>query len=214
MDSANASELSNLAARVQKMERENRVLKLGGLIFLLAVGAVIAMGQAPTKRTVLADEFVLKDSTGNKRATLGLARGEPTLTLFDATGRERAWLGTEGIVFYDSSGTHRVILGSSTAVSYESVEGKAQITGQGPGLLLSSADKNTTVYLRGTSDGGSLLLYGRNPALTLTDAQGFKTIVGSATLATPSTGASSRTSAASIALFDKEDKLIWSVPEN
>jgi hypothetical protein len=212
MNSANTCELSNLLARVQKMERENRVLKLGGLVVLLAVAAVIAMGQAATKRTIVADEFILKDSAGNKRATLGLDRGEPALTLFDATGHDRAWLGTEGIVLSDSNGTDRVVLGSSTAVSYESVEGKYRITDQGPGLVLSGADKKTIVEVGGMSDGGSLLLYGQNPALTLTDAQGFKTIVGSVSLAAPSTGASSRTSAASVVLFGKDGKSIWSAP--
>ena len=215
MDSARAIDTSAFAARLQKLERENRVLKRSALVVLLVLSAVVAMAQAPATRTVIADEFMLKDSTGVIRAKLGFARGEPRLTLLDAAGQPRAVLGTEFIDFMDSNSTTRVVLGSSSA-------GELSPAGQvlpfeGPSLYFSGADKRVMVDLRETPRGGTLYLRGRNepnsgPSLELTDAQGFKTVVGSVSLTDPSTGTSSRTSAASITLFGKDGKSIWSAP--
>jgi hypothetical protein len=261
------TDLHAITQRLDRLETQNRWLKRLGAIVLVALGAVIAMGQAPAKRTVVADEFVLKDSSGMKRAVLELERGQPTLTLFDANGKDRTLLGTgfmsfmdsnnvpralfgvgtmnflspsgeprvslseERITFQDSSGIDRVSLGSSNAIAYKLVDGGSQILGQGPGLMLFGADKKARVDLREMLQGASLQLYGDEashnsnsgeqvrlessvdgPSLHLTDAQGFQTAVGSVSLTTPSTGLSSRTSAASVVLFDKSGKSIWSAP--
>jgi hypothetical protein len=263
------TDLHAITQRLDRLERQNRWLKRLGAIVLVALGAVIAMGQAPAKRTVVADEFVLKDSTGMKRAVLELERGQPMLTLFDANGKDRTLLGTdfisfmdsnnvpralfgvgtmnflspsgeqrvslgeERIAFQDSSGVERVSLGSSNAIAYKLVGGGTQVLGQGPGLMLFGADKKAMVDLREMPQGASLQLFGNEvnpnsglreqvqvrlessvdgPSLHLTDTQGFHTAVGSVSLATPSTGLSSRTSAASVVLFDKSGKSIWSAP--
>jgi hypothetical protein len=133
---------------------------------VIAATSIIAMGQAPVKRIVTADEFILKDSAGIVRAKLGFAgvSNEPTLTLIDANGRERANLTTEAIEFADSTGMTRVLLGSSTGIYYNLVEGKAQITEHGPALRFSGADNKTRVDLRGMSEGASISLFGQGPA--------------------------------------------------
>jgi hypothetical protein len=71
--------------------------------------------------------------------------------------------------------------------------------------LFSQGPENLTkqVVLESSPDG---------PSLTLSDAQGFRTIVGTASLNTPTTGASTKTSAASVILFDKEGRSVWSAP--
>lgn len=231
MNSAQTSDVPSLAARLEKIERENRILKLSGLIFVLTVGVVLAMAQAPAKRTLEATEFVLKDSTGATRATLGIVRNEPMLTLIDASGQTRTNLGTGSIDFEDSNGTRRVLLGSSSGIIYKLVNGSAQMLDQGPGLIFSAgSDNHVMAELAGLSHGGAISLYGETqsstnsreqvvlessadgPSLTLSDAQGFQTVVGSTSLRTPSTGVSSRTSAASVVLFDQDGKSIWSAP--
>ena len=206
------------------------MMKRIALVIFLVTGAVVAMGQAPVKRIVTADEFILKDSAGIVRAKLGFAgvSNEPTLTLIDANGRARANVSIEAIDFVDSNGTTRVVLGSTTAIYYKLVEGKTQITDQGPGLLFSGADHKTRVDLRGMSEGASISLFSQGPvnldkqvllesspdgpSLTLSDFQGFRSIVGTTSLKTPSTGASTKTSAASVILFDKEGRSVWSAP--
>jgi hypothetical protein len=63
------------------------------MVVLLAAAGLL-MGQAlPNRRTVDAEEFVLRDSAGTPRAVLSLqAEGAPTLAFFDASGKTRAWL--------------------------------------------------------------------------------------------------------------------------
>jgi hypothetical protein len=114
------SEMEAIRQRLARVERQSRMVKRTAVVIFLVACAVIAMGQAPAKRIVTADEFILKDSAGIVRATLGFAgvSHEPTLTLIDANGRERAYLTTEAIDFADANGTTRVLLGSSTAIYY------------------------------------------------------------------------------------------------
>jgi hypothetical protein len=224
------SSIEALEKRVAKLEAQNWRFKKAGIASFIIATAIIIMGQAPAKRIVTADEFILKDSLGIVRAKLGFAgvSQDPTLTLIDVNGRERAYLATEAIEFADSNGTTRVLLGSSNAISYKLVEGKTQITDQGPGLFFDGADRKVLMEIRGMSSGSSISFLGQGPAewgqqavlessadgpsLTLSDAQGFRTIAGIASLKTPRTGASTKTSAASVILFDKEGRSVWSAP--
>jgi len=50
------------------------------------------------------------------------------------------------------------------------------------------------------------------PIFSLKDGDGFKTTIGSTNLLTPRTGETHKTSAASVVLFDKDKKVIWSAP--
>jgi hypothetical protein len=221
-----SSDGSGITERLDRLERENRRLKRLGLASLAVMGSVLVMGQSPAKRILEANEFILRDASGSVRATLKMDKGEPLLTLLDSHGKVEA--GPEQIEFEDSNGTNRALLGSHSAIYYQQVEGKTVITDQGPGLLLSGPDGRTRVDLRGMADGAEFLLYGQNsanstkqvylssagdgPSLTVSDDKGFKSVIGSVSLSIPSTGGSSRTSAASIVLFDKDGKVIWNVP--
>lgn len=48
--------------------------------------------------------------------------------------------------------------------------------------------------------------------LIVEDKEGFSAVVGNADLVTPRTGETHQTSAASVVLFDKDKKVIWSAP--
>ncbi len=65
-------DLATVVERLEKVERQNRRLRLIGVaILVLAVGGLL-MGQAlPRQRTVIAEEFILKDANGKGRASLG-----------------------------------------------------------------------------------------------------------------------------------------------
>jgi len=56
--------LESLANRVVKLEVQNRRLKKVGVISFIVATVVIAMGQAPAKKVIEANEFVLKDASG------------------------------------------------------------------------------------------------------------------------------------------------------
>jgi hypothetical protein len=77
------SDIQSLAARVVKLEGQNRWLKRGACAALLLFGSVLVMGQARHLPDVIeAHSFVLRDSTGIKRAELTMLNGYPS----DLTG--------------------------------------------------------------------------------------------------------------------------------
>jgi hypothetical protein len=80
-------DLQSLTVRIEKLERQNRLLKHGGLVLLLASMALIVMGQVGPPRTLDAQSFVLRDSAGIKRAELAVANASPSLRFFDAHGK-------------------------------------------------------------------------------------------------------------------------------
>lgn len=153
---------SSIPERLDGLESENRRLKRLGLVALAVMGAALVMGQSPTKRTLEANEFILKDASGSVRATLKMYNGEPLLTLLGSNGKAEA--GPEQIDFTDSNGTRRVMLGSHSAIYYQLVGGKTMVTDEGPGLLLSGPDGKTRADVRGMADGAEISLYGQNSA--------------------------------------------------
>ncbi|PYT53260.1 MAG: hypothetical protein DMG43_09455 [Acidobacteria bacterium] len=77
------SELHLLAARVEKLEAQNRRWKLAGVFFALSGVSLVLMAAKPADRieppvvragTVEAQEFILKDTDGHVYARLSLGR--------------------------------------------------------------------------------------------------------------------------------------------
>ena len=67
----NEPTMETLARRLDKVERENRWLKLAGVVAVAVIAAVVLMGQAtPSKvaKVIEAEKFVLKDIHGKVRA--------------------------------------------------------------------------------------------------------------------------------------------------
>ncbi len=84
----------HLTRRLDRLERENRRLKVVGGLALLGMAALTVMGQTPptsVANTLEAERFVLRDNAGNVRATLGLRPdGTAALALADDTQQDRA----------------------------------------------------------------------------------------------------------------------------
>jgi hypothetical protein len=190
--------LEDLQDRLLKLEKQNRRFKQLGVAALVIPALLLVMGQAPSKRTVEANEFILRDDSGNVRARLSTAErhitgpgvskpvtlggSEPALTLFDEKGQMRVTLDQEEIVFFDPQGPPRVTLGD----------------GLGADLWLVEGD-------------GSLATLTPN-SLELSDNGGFAAKFGVTDLVTPRTGETHKTSAASVVLFDKDKNVIWKAP--
>lgn len=106
-----------LARRLDRLEREHRRWKRVGSLFLVALAAVVLMGQAsPAGRVVEAERFVLRDGSGKVRATLAtLDDNRVALFLYDQDERPRAGLGLRadggvGLTLYDRAGRPRTAL--------------------------------------------------------------------------------------------------------
>ena len=107
-----------LAQRIGKLERQNRLFKVAALVALL-VGASMFLIAARPANVVTAERFVVQDASGKTLATLGAdTDGLPGLSIKDTvTGKERAWLGLwnkgqeVSLGFFDQNSKERSRLG-------------------------------------------------------------------------------------------------------
>ena len=90
-----------IISRIEQLEKENRTLKTGALLCLVAIASMGLMGQTQHKSTrapaptpaplalpknIEAESFILKDPTGQVRAELSMGGTGPTFKLRDQSG--------------------------------------------------------------------------------------------------------------------------------
>jgi hypothetical protein len=209
----NFREQQQLEIRIERLETQNRRFKLGALTLLIAFISVSLLGQttqtkkkavkpaaaapaAPvTPDQVEAHSFVLKDSNGKVRAELSMTGTGPGLKLRDDAG---------------------------TALVTLSLNDDAP---QGPLLLMSDPQHKAGVSISVLAGNGSqLALVGERPdiqarmavapagtSFEMSDADGFTTSIGNG-LQTSKSNKPKQTTAASITLYGKDRKLLWSTP--
>lgn len=204
-----------IESRIERLERESRLWRRIGTGSLLVIACIGLMGQTKQRRrtapapaapaataaepavpkNIEAESFTLKDSNGHVRADLSLAGAGPSLKLRDTSGSALVTLSLN-----------------------DSAPG-------GPMLLLSDPQRHASFSLSVLDGSGSqLALVGGRPdiqlrlvaapdgtTLELTDKDGFSTSIGTGVQAAKN-GKVKKTSAASIALFGKDRKVLWSTP--
>ena len=81
--------LEEIHERLIKLEGQNRRLKQMGAVALIVAASLLVMGQALPTKTVEANEFILKDTSGNVRARLAVdeKKSAAVFALFDNEGR-------------------------------------------------------------------------------------------------------------------------------
>jgi hypothetical protein len=212
----NIREKQQLEIRIERLEKQNRRFKLGALTLLAAFVSVSLLGQTtPTKKKPLkpaaapaaaaalgtpdqieAHSFVLKDSNGKVRAELSMTGTGPGLKLRDEAG---------------------------TALVTLSLNDSAP---QGPLLLMSDPQHKSGVSVSVLAGNGSqLALVGERPdiqarmavapagtSFEMSDADGFTTSIGNGLQTGKSNKQPKQTTAASISLYGKDRKLLWSTP--
>jgi hypothetical protein len=234
--------LEEICERLVKLEKQNRRLKRAGAAALIVAASLALLGQAPTKKTVEANEFILRDGAGKLRARLAMYEklGTPQLMLFDDKGNESVGVtaGFEGekikplegskaperyggaIDIFDGQGRERETL---TADDQEG--GKLYLCDSeerhfaalaGDSISVSDKEDKQGAELR---PGAIMVKEGHQGAAALgsgavvvTDADGFEATLGVSDLVTPRTGETHKTSAASLVLFDKDKHVIWRAP--
>jgi hypothetical protein len=215
-------EVLSIEERLKRLEEENKRLRLlalgvvvlsGGSLLLAAATAVRARLPQPV-RIVEAERFVLRDASGKTRAVLGMDADGLGLRFYDASGKVRAVLGLIAdwprLTLSDASGKPRAWLegtpdGAALDLTDASGKPRAELSVDelfGPGLSIGYLMR-AALDLNVTADG---------PAITVTDAQGFKAVIGHAVLQDLFTGEQRTTPAASIHLFDRAGKVIWHAP--
>src|SRR5713101_1699566 len=191
---SNPARFEELERRLLSVEKQNTRLKRIGAALLVLVTSLVVMGQAPPKKTVEANEFILRDESGSIRARLfitaksttnmnipGISTPMPvtinpkaTLALYDEKEQVSGVLDVDSLNFFKS----HVSLGSGA---------------------LSIGDQNAGVVVSAYSVG-------------LFDEQGYEATLGRRALATPRTGETQMRSAASLVMFDKNKNVIWKAP--
>jgi len=227
------SELTAITKRLERLEKENRRMKLAILgigVAALAVFTASWEGRARTAnvtQTVTASKFILHDNLGRVRAWLGMDGNEPSLELRDDEGDTIAAL-LEDMTANRDKGT--IVLSeakghSAATITDDSLnlDGHISLMGDSGGTTIGEGDmfigkgrdsvfvSHNGIELSGT--GGKVdLTNSSGPSLSLQDAAGFMATFGTADLVMARTGKAERTSAASIDLFDRKGHVIWQAP--
>jgi hypothetical protein len=160
MDS-HVSDFKNIQDRLAKLEKQNRRFKQLGAAALVLVASLVAMGQAPSRKTVEANEFILRDSSGNIRARLSIdertALAPAQFALFGTDGGQKVTLNSGlakidggSLRLTDDQGKDRVWLSSS-----DSLGGRLSLLGEKGETLLSGGQAETNAFIL-RDDGGKM----------------------------------------------------------
>jgi hypothetical protein len=216
-----------ILARIARLERQNRTLKRGALAVLVTVAALFVaslglLGQATTQKktpapraakpaatpaapaapppvvlpaNIEAQSFTLKDANGRARAELYMDGEGPSLKLLDPSGAALVSLSLRdvspgGPFLLLSDPQHHASLSMSVAA------------GEGSQLSLIGERADIQAHIGVTPDG---------TALELSDKDGFTTSIGNGVQAAKN-GQVKKTSAASVTLFNKDRKVLWTAP--
>jgi hypothetical protein len=205
-------EMQAILQRIERLEADNRRLRRAMLGVALLAAVVLAMGQARPRRTVEADEFVLRDKAGRKRALLGFdSSGHPSLTFYAENSNFTASL--DG-----ADEASLILLGAGIDEQIALEAGKSvhglSILAKGAVARIWAIGSKAEVSVTDVTHKTGVIIEDRElaPRIGLTDADGFETRIGSADLVTPRTGDTHTTSAASLVLSDKNDKILWRAP--
>ena len=151
--------LDTVVARLEKIEQQNRRLKLAGAFLLVLGSSLLLMGAFSShSRTVKAEHFALLDPRGKVRARLSTIGDSSVLSFNDQRGLIRASLtigadGFPGLVFHDQHGEVRVFLG---VVDGEPILGLRDRSGTQRAMVkLGKADGTPLIFVTDT-DGNML----------------------------------------------------------
>lgn len=198
--SSQPDSFEDLQGRLLELEKQHCRFKQLGAIVLAIATVIVVMGQAPAKKTVEANEFVLKDADGKVRVKIGMGvdllhQNGPAIVLFDAQNGPRISLGTS-----EDDADIEVNSPKLTASSqmWAGSPGK-----RGSGLGVTGPAGVFRVNLDGLAVDG--------PQVSIEDNEGYSTEMGRSDLVTQ-TGRKEKTPAASVILFSKDKKIMWSAP--
>jgi hypothetical protein len=197
-----------LEVRIEKLERQNRLFRRAALTCLIALVSVGLLGQTKHPRKaapapaapvvpekIEAGSFIMKDSNGKIRAELSMAGTGPTFKLRDENGTPLITLSLndgspQGPMMLFSDPQHHA--GVSLSV----------LEGMGSQISLVGARPDIQARMEVAPEGTSL---------EMSDADGFTTSIGNGMQASKGKQPK-KTTAASVTLYGKDRKVLWSAP--
>jgi hypothetical protein len=109
----------DLQSIIDRLEAQNRKLKIAGLCVLAVIGLAMLKGcggRSPLGGAVVeAQRFIVRGTDGKPRAVLGLIDKDRTyLSLYDSDGKQRAAVGVEddgpSVKLYNAEGKMQAVL--------------------------------------------------------------------------------------------------------
>lgn len=197
-----AASIDSLQSRIAKLEKQNRRFKQFGVATLAGAALLFVMAQAPARKTIEANEFVVKDAHGNTRIRLGVdpKNNSADLWLQTAKGEEGASLSDSGLIL-QQGGVVRTVLDNGD-LSLANTQGQANVK-------FSAADNaERDVSIEGPN---GYLFYKPGEALQVSDIDGYTASVGNTDIR-GAAGANAHTNAASVVLTDPDSKVLWKAP--
>jgi len=190
-------DLQTILERLEKLERQNRRLKLAGVVALIAVGVFVLKGlMAPTSRTLRAQEFQLVDSSGKLMGKLGLDGKSPELEFYNQKG-----LTTASLYAYGNGNIGGLLLSD-----VDSGESTSLLSTGVVGPELRFADKG------GVKVALSLSRQTADASLDITDAKGNRSVAGSAAGGATDAKEAQTIPGASLVMLGQDNKVIWRAP--
>lgn len=200
-----------IEVRLERLETQNRRMKRGGLVCLVLFASIGLMAQTRSKKrhaparkpapapevpkNIEAESFTLKDSAGRVRAELAMSGTGPSLKLLDQNGAALVTVSVN-----DGAPGGPFLLLSDPA--HHAGVSMSALQGAGSELSLTGEKENAQVHIGVTKDGTALELF---------DQDGNSTDMGNG-MQTSRNGKLKKTTAASIMLFNKDRKVLWSAP--
>jgi hypothetical protein len=197
-------EVRAILVRLEKVEKENRMLKRFGLVVISLMSLVGATGQTRTSRTVEAERFVLKDDRGRERADLSVSSKGVALVFRDEAGRKQMTLNS--LTSKAGLGHAWLALGEGAVDARYTLAGKARdewATISEGGLFLAGQETARIVISASGTPG---------PSIEVVDSQGYAADLGVNRLEFPMVGKTRKASAASLVLLGKDRTVLWSAP--
>jgi hypothetical protein len=200
--------IEGLNGRVARLEHHNRNLRLAIYSIVIVFVAMFTMAQTKSGAIIEGERLVLRDSNGRIYAEFRpttAAYGGGELVFFRNNASRSLRIDNLGTLIYRDDG-------ASVHASYF-LDGVS---------LHSSPDSSSSLSLFAVPKGASLLLKTNNNeafvftaqdavGVSVNDAAGYRTELGNTEVVT-SRGETRRTSAASMTFFDREKKVIATVP--
>jgi hypothetical protein len=225
--------------RLKRLPLTVLLFGLGGLVLMGATNGTPTVLSA--RKFVLVDsqgrarlEIATPASLGTP--AVGLRPDDPGIWISDEKGNDRAIIVSDGLSFQDDLGEKRLDMGVNPSGEPTIRLSDAQRRLRLAMTVLAGGLPAVSLYGVGTSprmdiavDRSGLpgidfvgpnekprmtigIIPSGEPHIHLLDSQGFRMVLGTTNTVTPATGATQRTSAASLVMFSKDNKVLWSAP--
>jgi len=216
---------NEVIARLDKLERENKILKRVGAITILIGGALLIMAQAPARpRTIEAERLIIRYPNGKEAIVLGTA---------DAAGDKKA--GGAEATFYRPDHSIGAVIKVAPDVAWVQVNspknglevemhasgdpietaGLAIYKASFPLLSMLANTKGESNYSLVTDFGPMLRLMNGPEGASVElydDPNKLRAVLGRVSIEAARTGSVEARSLSSLVLFDKDGKVLWRAP--